>query len=85
MKATNNNPQSCFGDNVALKKPLVLVVEDEQMQRIILRASLERNGFAVLEAVDGRVKSYLLVTADAARDARGAGGRPARSRFAQRL
>ena len=35
------------------KKRLVLVIEDEQTQRMVLRAVLERDGFSVEEAVDG--------------------------------
>ena len=41
-----------FGDP-ASKKPVVLVVEDQQTQRMILRGALERDGFEVEEAVDG--------------------------------
>lgn len=38
---------------IAAKKPLVLLVEDEQTQRMVLRAVLERDGFAVEEAANG--------------------------------
>ena len=41
-----------FGD-AAAKRPIVLVVEDQQTQRMILRAALERDGFEVVEAVNG--------------------------------
>lgn len=41
-----------IGD-IAAKKPLVLLVEDEQTQRMVLRAVLERDGFAVEEASNG--------------------------------
>jgi two-component system sensor histidine kinase/response regulator len=34
-------------------KPLALVVDDQQVQRLILREALEKDGFAVIEAEDG--------------------------------
>jgi two-component system sensor histidine kinase/response regulator len=36
------------------RKPLALVVDDQQVQRIILREALERDGFEVAEADNGR-------------------------------
>jgi len=38
---------------IGAKKRLVLLIEDEQTQRMVLRAVLERAGFAVEEAADG--------------------------------
>lgn len=39
--------------DVASKKHLVLLIEDERTQRVILRTALERDGFEVEEAEDG--------------------------------
>jgi len=50
--AARNDTPSLLG-SAASRKPVVLVVEDERTQRMILRAALERDGFAVEEAVNG--------------------------------
>ncbi len=39
--------------DVAAKKRLVLLIEDERTQRVILRTALERDGFEVEDAEDG--------------------------------
>ena len=46
------NTPNVVGD-VASKKRLVLLIEDERTQRVVLRAALERDGFEVEEAEDG--------------------------------
>ena len=46
------NAPNAIGD-VASKKRLVLLIEDERTQRAILRTALERDGFEVEEAEDG--------------------------------
>ena len=46
------NAPNAVGD-VASKKRLVLLIEDERTQRAILRTALERDGFEVEEAEDG--------------------------------
>ncbi len=46
------NAPNVVGD-VASKKRLVLLIEDERTQRVILRTALERDGFEVEEAEDG--------------------------------
>lgn len=53
MNAAAKNATPGLLGNAAAKKPVVLVVEDERTQRMILRAALERDGFAVEEAVNG--------------------------------
>lgn len=53
MNAAAKNAMPGLLGNAAAKKPVVLVVEDERTQRMILRAALERDGFAVEEAVNG--------------------------------
>jgi hypothetical protein len=41
------------GSAPALEKPAVLVVEDDQSVRLVVRRSLERMGYPVIEAMDG--------------------------------
>jgi len=49
---TRINTPRVVGD-VAAKKRLVLLIEDERTQRVVLRTALERDGFEVEEAEDG--------------------------------
>ena len=53
MNALARIPVSDRAGKCASNSPLVLVIEDEETQRIIIRAALERDGFNVAQAVDG--------------------------------
>src|SRR3972149_7275684 len=46
------NTPNAVGD-IASKRRLVLLIEDERTQRVVLRTALERDGFEVEEAEDG--------------------------------
>ncbi len=48
------------------ERPLVLVVDDDQATRMLLRRVMERDGYRVAEAVDGQqaVASYIALQPD---------------------
>ena len=54
MHTTNNRTETPASDSLAMpKKPLILVVDDEEMVRMVLKAVLTYGGYQVAEAVDG--------------------------------